>query len=143
MKHSFVRFILVGVVNTFVGLSFMYLFLHAAGLSYWISTFLGNSIGACVSYILNRKFTFKSRNSISKSAIRFIIVILCCYFISYNLGKNLVVWILKPYDFFSGKLIMDLSVLVSTGLYTVMNYLGQKLFVFPSKLTSVKRVDLE
>jgi putative flippase GtrA len=141
MKYSFIRFIIVGVVNTIVGLSFMYLFLHAAGLSYWISTFLGNSLGACVSYLLNRNFTFKSQNPVSKSAIRFIIVILCCYFISYDLGKNLVSWVFSSSDIFNGKLKTDFAVLVGTGMYTVLNYLGQKFFVFPSKKTRVKSVN--
>jgi putative flippase GtrA len=141
MKYSFVRFIIVGVVNTIVGLSCMYLFLHAAGLSYWIATFLGNSIGACVSYILNRKFTFKSESSVPKSAIRFIIVILCCYFISYDLGKNLVEWVLKSYAIFNEKLKVDLAVLVGTGMYTLLNYFGQKLFVFPKKDASLMSSD--
>jgi putative flippase GtrA len=143
MKFSFVRFIIVGIVNTIVGLSVMYLLLHALGLSYWMSTFLGNSIGACVSYTLNRNFTFNSQNSLPKSMIRFVIVILCCYFISYDLGKNLVVWLLKANDIFNPKLNTDLAVLVGTGLYTVLNYFGQKLIVFPTKNTKVKGVNLK
>jgi putative flippase GtrA len=143
MKYSFIRFIIVGIVNTIVGLSCMYLFLHAVGLSYWISTFLGNSLGACVSYFLNRNFTFKSQNSVTKSAIRFVLVILCCYFISYELGKNVVAWVLKSNAIFNKKLTTDLAVLVGTGLYTVLNYFGQKLFVFPNKKNKFKSVEIE
>lgn len=143
MKYSFVRFIIVGIVNTIVGLSCMYLFLHAVGLSYWIATFLGNSLGACVSYFLNRNFTFRSQNSVTKSAIRFVLVILCCYFISYDLGKNVVAWVLKSNAIFNEKLTTDLAVLVGTGLYTVLNYFGQKLFVFPNKKNKFKSVEIE
>jgi len=133
MKHSFVRFIMVGIVNTIVGLSAMYLFLHAFALSYWLSTFLGNSIGAIVSFYLNRSFTFKSENAVSKSAIRFMVVILCCYFISYDLAKNVVVLVLRNQSIIAVKWQTDLSILVGTGLYTILNYLGQKLFVFSKK----------
>jgi len=143
MKHSFVRFIIVGVVNTIVGLTCMYLFLHAVGLSYWISTFLGNSVGACVSFILNKNFTFQSQSSVIKSAIRFIIVILCCYFISYDLGKNLVTWVLKSNAIFNERLKTDLAILVGTGLYTILNYFGQKLFVFPNRKNKVESVEIE
>jgi putative flippase GtrA len=143
MKYPFVRFIIVGIVNTIVGLSCMYLFLHAVGLSYWIATFLGNSLGACVSYFLNRNFTFRSQNSVTKSAIRFVLVILCCYFISYDLGKNVVAWVLKSNAIFNEKLITDLAVLVGTGLYTVLNYFGQKLFVFPNKKNKFKSMEIE
>lgn len=130
MKYSFVRFIMVGVVNTVVGLSVMYLLLHLLGQSYWIATFVGNSIGAFVSFILNRNFTFKSQNSMSKSAVRFVIVILCCYFLSYEMGRSFVVDILKNNDFIPKNIQTDLSVLVGTCLYTLLNYFGQKLFVF-------------
>ncbi|MDR7235813.1 GtrA family protein [Neobacillus drentensis] len=133
MKYSFVRFIMVGVVNTVVGLSVMYLLLHALGQSYWIATFLGNSIGACVSFLLNRNFTFKSKDSVSKSAVRFIVVILGCYFISYEIGRSFVDWILKNYEFFSPVVKTDISVLIGTCLYTLLNYFGQKLFVFSKK----------
>ncbi|WP_256942646.1 GtrA family protein [Bacillus sp. OV166] len=63
-------------------------FFHAFGFSYWLSTFLGNTLGACVSYFLNRNFTFNTENSVTHSAFRFVIVILCCYFISFDLGKK-------------------------------------------------------
>lgn len=135
MKHSFVRFLMVGIVNTIVGLSFMYLFMHVVHLSYWFSTFLGNTIGACVSYILNRNFTFRNKGSVAKSAVRFIFVILVCYFISYGLAKNIVLYLIGTNELFTDKLKTDVAVLVGTGLYTILNYLAQKLFVFSNKET--------
>jgi putative flippase GtrA len=38
----------VGIVNTFIGLFFMFFFLNVVGVSYWVSTFRGNTIGACI-----------------------------------------------------------------------------------------------
>lgn len=130
MKYTFFRFILVGIVNTIVGLTVMYLLLHGAGLSYWMSTFLGNSIGACVSFFLNRSFTFKSDDSVLKGMIRFVAVILLCYFLSYSIGKNLVQWLLINNHSITSTVKTDLAVFISTSLYTVLNYLAQKLFVF-------------
>jgi putative flippase GtrA len=133
MKFTFVRFIMVGLVNTMVGLSVMYLLLHGLGLSYWISTFLGNSVGACVSFFLNRRFTFNSDVSVLTGLFRFIVVILICYLISYSLGDSLVQLLLNNNDTFTSKVKTDLAVLISTFLYTVLNYLSQKLFVFSHK----------
>ena len=133
MRFTFVRFLIVGVANTLVGLSMMYLFLHLGGLSYWMSTFLGNSIGACVSYFLNRRFTFKSDHSVSKSMIRFVATILFCYFISYNIGEHFIQWLLQNNPTFTSSVKTDIAVLTSTLLYTILNYLCQKLFVFPKK----------
>src|SRR5213080_3970448 len=99
MNHSFIRFLLVGVINTVVGLSAMYLFLHGFSWSYWASTFIGNIIGACVSYFLNRTFTFKSSAAVGKSMFRFTIVILVCYFISYYLGEKIALYLFSQLSF--------------------------------------------
>ncbi|PEL13723.1 GtrA family protein [Bacillus sp. AFS017336] len=143
MNRTFFRFIAVGVLNTIVGLSAIYLLLHLLGLSYWWSTFLGNTIGACVSYLLNRKFTFKSQSSVSKSVPLFIIVILASYFIAYNLGAKIIDFSLSNTDFISDKMKTDLAVLISTGLYTIVNYFGQKMFVFHNKRENENLVDEE
>lgn len=136
MNHSFVRFLLVGVMNTIVGLSSMYLFLHGFSFSYWASTFLGNIIGACVSYVLNRIFTFKSNADVGKSMLRFTIVILVCYFISYYLGEKLALYLFSQFTFLGTKYAQDAAVLFGTGIYTITNYLGQRLFVFQQRLDS-------
>ncbi|MBV7505771.1 GtrA family protein [Bacillus sp. sid0103] len=135
MKFTFVRFIMVGMVNTMVGLSVMYLLLHGPGLSYWMSTFLGNSVGACVSFFLNRRFTFRSDVSVLNGLLRFVMVILICYFISYTMGENLVQWLLVNNDTITSRVKTDLAVLISTFLYTMLNYLSQKLIVFHKRGT--------
>jgi len=121
--NTFIRFLLVGLMNTIVGLSSIFLFLHAVGLSYWLSTFLGNSVGAIVSYLLNRRFTFNSNATFGRSIPLFILVILSCYFLSYSASKFIVGFILLPYT-------NEIAVLLGTGLYTMLNYFGQKHIVF-------------
>lgn len=132
MSFTFFRFLLVGVANTILGLSVIYLLLHLVGLSYWMSTFLGNSVGAMMSYYLNRRFTFRSKNAVSKSFILFVVVTLLCYVVSYSIGMNLVEWLLGNSNSLKSGIKTDLAVLISTGLYTILNYLGQKWLVFSS-----------
>ncbi|XJZ28267.1 GtrA family protein [Bacillota bacterium Lsc_1132] len=136
LQHSFVRFLLVGVVNTIVGLSAMYFFLHGLSFSYWTATFLGNIIGAIVSYFLNRSFTFNSSTAVGKSIFRFATVILICYFLSYYLGEKLALAVLNQLSFISKKYASDAAVLFGTGIYTITNYLGQRMFVFKEKSAS-------
>jgi putative flippase GtrA len=121
---------MVGILNTIVGLSIMYALLHLVGLSYWISTFIGNMIGAAVSYFLNKMFTFRSRNAHLSSVFRFVLVIGLCYFLSYFIGIRVVKWGLSYLQINSNRTIQDLGILVGTGLYTILNYFGQKFFVF-------------
>ncbi|MFT4414459.1 GtrA family protein [Fredinandcohnia humi] len=133
LGHSFVRFLLVGVVNTIVGLSFMYLFLLVFQFNYWASTFMGNAIGAVVSYFLNKRFTFQSNVPMGSSMIRFVLVIVGCYLLSYKVGLDMTGWILAKVNFLPNDYIDEVAVLVGSGLYTITNYAGQRFFVFPKK----------
>jgi putative flippase GtrA len=133
MKNTFIRFILVGVANTIIGLSVMFLLFHSLALSYWMATFLGNTVGACVSYCLNRSFTFRSKTSVSKSLVRFVGVILFCYLVSFYIGKQAVHLMLAQIHIFSDAVSTDFAILVSTCLYTILNYSLQKFIVFREK----------
>ncbi|MDC3418509.1 GtrA family protein [Aquibacillus salsiterrae] len=133
ITKQFSRFLVVGIINTVVGLSTMFLLLHLQ-LNYWVSTFVGNAVGACVSYFLNRTFTFNSTVSIHKSIVRFLVVIGACYFIAYYVGIQLatsVIWKLANLPLAHAEVV---AVLLGTGLYTVLNFLGQRTFVFDHRL---------
>ncbi|WP_423799527.1 GtrA family protein [Neobacillus sp. SAB-20_R2A] len=130
MKYSFIRFLIVGVINTIVGLTTMYVLLNGFRFSYWWSTLLGNIVGAGVSFILNRNFTFKNDSAIGGSLVRFVMVIGICYFVSYSLGLKLAIWLLEKLPVVPKEFAKDLAVLLGTGIYTILNYLGQKHFVF-------------
>ncbi|WP_404332637.1 GtrA family protein [Mesobacillus maritimus] len=128
--NSFFRFLLVGVVNTIIGLSIMFILLNLLGWMYWLATLVGNCIGAGVSYVLNRSFTFNSNVTGSKGIPKFFLVILSCYFLSYFIGGVVAESIhhsSQPFSFISKD---ELAILVGTVLYTLTNYLGQKSFVF-------------
>ncbi|WP_078411703.1 GtrA family protein [Priestia abyssalis] len=130
MNHSFLRFLFVGLLNTFIGLSVMYMLLHAAHFSYWFSTFSGNFAGACVSYALNRSFTFRSKKSIRHTVYRFFGVIGTCYFLAYFVGIRSAFWVIEKLADLPVIYVEDLAILFGTALYTVLNYIGQKQFVF-------------
>lgn len=129
-NNTFIRFLLVGFINTFVGLTVIYLLLNVFDLSYWISTFIGNSIGAIVSYLLNKSFTFNSNAGHLHSVVKFILVIVACYFISYWSSLFFTTIALSNVGYNHASLEHNIAILVGTGLYTFLNYLGQKYIVF-------------
>jgi putative flippase GtrA len=133
--NSLVRFLLVGVVNTFIGLVLMFFLLNVAGLSYWTSTFTGNAIGACFSFLLNRTFTFKSNVSFHKGLPRFFVIILICYFSAYFCSEKLLEWTNQFY-LLSTYTKENASIILGSTLYSMSNYLGQKYFVFKSIKTA-------
>jgi putative flippase GtrA len=128
--NRFTRFLLVGVVNTLTGLSIIFVLLNVFGFSYWSSTFIGNGVGAMVSYVLNRTFTFNSQIDFTKGVPKFITVILVCYFLSYSLSDFLadgVYYLYNTIPFINEE---EFAILFGTGMYTVGNYFGQRNFVF-------------
>ncbi|SEM54476.1 GtrA family protein [Paenibacillus sp. OV219] len=129
-EKPFIRFLLVGGLNTLVGLSITYVLLHICNFSYWGATITGNSTGAIFSYVMNRTFTFKSRASMPRSILRFAFVILCCYFLSFYLGLLLANRMEAIWSNHIGTIVKDAAVVISTGIYTITNYFGQKLIVF-------------
>jgi putative flippase GtrA len=129
--NSFFRFILVGVINTCIGISVIFIVMNIFHFGYWSATFIGNTIGAAVSFILNRNFTFQNKSSIGGSSIRFIAVILISYFGAYAISEqimNLTYRQIVP-NILSNK---ESSVLLGSFLYTTANYFAQKHFVFTS-----------
>ncbi|BFT75210.1 hypothetical protein PAENIP36_66520 [Paenibacillus sp. P36] len=113
-----------------VGLSASFAFFNVLHLNYWLSTFAGNTLGAIVSYTLNRTFTFRSKASVGSSWWKFAIVILSCYGLSYSCSLLLaeaagVLWPELRADWLHNG-----AILVGNGLYTIGNYLGHKYFTF-------------
>ncbi|UFT99743.1 GtrA family protein [Radiobacillus kanasensis] len=125
----FTRFMAVGVVNTIVGVSFMY-GLYYLGLSYWVATCIGNGLGACVSYGLNRSFTFRSDKPVKQSILPFFLVIGICYVLAYSISIGLVTELLSVVNLFSVNRVEDIAIIVGAGIYTLLNFVGQKRFVF-------------
>ncbi|MFE5320232.1 GtrA family protein [Paenibacillus sp. NPDC056579] len=133
LQHSFVRFLMVGVFNTLVGLGTSFLLFNLLDLGYWPATFLGNTIGAIVSYVLNKKFTFRSEVSVKNSWWKFMLVILCCYGVSYGVSNWLGQVVLRMLPHVKPVWVHNAAILVGSGLYTISNYFGHKYFTFRSR----------
>ena len=127
---TFMKFVIVGVINTVVGTAIMFVFYNVFHLSYWISSASNYFFGSICSYILNKHFTFQYNEQGWASLFRFTINIIICYLLAYGLAKPLIHWILSG----STKSIQEnISMLLGMCLFIVFNYLGQRFFAFKSK----------
>ena len=120
---QFIRFLGVGVINTAVGTGTMFLLYNVFGAGYWISSASNYIVGSIVSYILNKKFTFKNQDSNKKTIIKFIVGIAVCYGIAYGIAKPLVHTLLSGQ---SQTVADNVAMLVGMGLFVIINYLSQK-----------------
>ena len=87
---TFLRFIVVGIINTIIGYTIIMLLFHLISLSYTLSYFLSYIVGIIISFFLNRKFVFFSQNKKLKEFIKFLFAFIVSYSTSY-LGLYLIV----------------------------------------------------
>ena len=123
---SMLKFLLVGVGNTLLSTVLMF---ALEGLGYWPSTAIAYVAGAVMSFFLNRRFTFHSQEKLGRSAVKFAVNVAVCYVVGYGLAKVLVPIPQQP-NAVPVIWVERLSKLVGMGLYTVLNYFGQRFFAF-------------
>lgn len=126
-RGQLARFISVGILNTLVGTAVMFCMYNVFGCSYWVSSAANYILGSILSFVLNRTFTFRHKGSIAGSGVRFVVNIAACYFIAYGTAKPLVFAMLETS---SERLGENIAMLAGMCIFTGLNYLGQKFFVF-------------
>ena len=126
IDSSIPKFLRVGVGNTRLSMFLMFLL---EGLGYWPSTAIAYVAGAVMSFFLNRHFTFHSQEKLGRSAVMFAVNVAVCYVVGYGLAKVLVPIPQQP-NAVPVIWVERLSKLVGMGLYTVLNYFGQRFFAF-------------
>lgn len=122
LHHTFVRYGLVGLFNTAIGLGSIYIAMTVLGLGYAPANALGYSIGILASFALNRNWTFASRETRSTiQFVKFVLVLGVAYFCNL-----LAVALLVPS--FSRHPIVAQA--LGTVPYVMIGYLGSKYFAF-------------
>ena len=127
---TMLRLVLVGMVNTLFGMTIMFVLYNVFGVSYWWSSAANYFFGSILSYVLNKRFTFKHKGHVVSSALRFTLSIVICYVIAYSIAKPLMMWMLSGY----GKAVQEnVAMVVGTVLFTILNYFGQRFFAFDER----------
>jgi putative flippase GtrA len=119
--HAFVRFLLVGLLNTAVGYAVILGLQYGIGMDRRLANVGGYLIGGMVSYVLNRRYTFASERAHAQALPRFALAALACF------GLNLAVL-----EFASGVLALPGAVAqaLAIGSYTVAFYAVSRCQVF-------------
>lgn len=140
------KFLLVGVINTLVGTGVMFLFYNLCGFNYWFSTASNYIVGSIVSYLLNKYYTFQSKTNSFESIVKFVINISICYLVAYGAAKPFVYWIcdilrenVATFSFLNAKWCDNLAMIAGMGIFVVLNYFGQRFFVFRGKTDEGER----
>jgi putative flippase GtrA len=121
IDHAFLRFLIVGVVNTLLGYGVIMFLSVRVGASPIVANISGYVIGGVCSYFLNHGFAFASRQMHMFAVPRFVLTWVLCYLL------NLVVLLTCLSTF---NLPANLSQALSVIIYTVAFYMASRSFVF-------------
>lgn len=122
-----IKFIIVGIANTILGTTIMFVLYNVFSASYWVSSACNYIFGSIFSYFLNKYFTFQYHKRSWKIVAKFILNIAFCYLIAYGVAKPLV------YLMLSGASVTmqeNIAMLVGMVIFVTLNYFGQRLFAF-------------
>lgn len=122
-----IHFGIVGVINTMMGWAIMFVLYNLIHMSYWLSTGISYFIGSIFSYNANAKLTFKVEDRDRWLIWRFAINIIICYFIAFAVAQPLVAYVLSSQP---AVIVDNVAMIVGMGLFVIMNFFGQKFFVF-------------
>ena len=145
---KFLKFILVGILNTLVGMGLQFVFYNVFGWDKYdwgvvLASLIGNIIGSVVSYFLNKYFTFKNKEKGWKPVLRFALNIAVCYAIAYLLVSPLVSWVSTAnhwslFGWSIEKFAGNLYLAVGACTFVACNYIGQRFFAFREKKETTK-----
>ena len=129
LHRELLTFLVVGVFNTLFGMGIMFVLYNVFACSYWVSSFCNYFFGSILSYFLNKHFTFNYQGTDWRSIVKFALNIVVCYFIAYSLALPLTHYALESLNLTTA-VVENVAMLVGTILFMLINFLGQKFFVF-------------
>lgn len=114
------RFLLVGIVNTLVGLTFIFAAKGIFGMGDIAANALGYGIGLLTSFSLNRSWTFRHNGPVVRAIVAFLMV----QAVAYSLNLACVLGMIE-YGIYS-----YLAQALGMPPYIVISYLGSRYFAF-------------
>jgi len=119
-----VKYGLVGISNTLITLAIIFVFMKLFNFSYIISNAAGFLFGFINSFILNRMWTFKSKNSMGRESIFYILIFAVCYMLQLILLVVLKEKLqIKP----------EYAQIIAIVFYSILNFSGNKFITFKNK----------
>ena len=121
---TLLKFLLVGVANTLVGLSAIYFAMYFLQLGIVPANAFGYSIGILLGFALNKTWTFSSHGRVVPAFLRYLLVLAVAY------GANLATVLFANSHFNLNPYIAQALGIIP---YTVIGYLGSRYFAFPKQ----------
>lgn len=128
IDKSIPKFLLVGVGNTLLSMAVTYTLYNALGVAPVISSAVAYVAGAVMSFFLNRYFTFQSDGNFWWTALKFALNVAVLWTVTTPFLQPWLASVLTRH--LPIRWADNLALLFCMGLYTVLNYFGQRFFAF-------------
>lgn len=115
-----IRFLFVGILNTFSGLAAIFLGKALLGLSDIIANISGYGLGLLISFSLNKNWTFQYKGNGNTAFVRFLLVIIIAY------CSNLTTVLIFIHFGVNSYVSQALGIIP----YTIISYFGSQNYVF-------------
>jgi len=117
---QFIKYCMVGVLNTLVTLGVIYICKSLLGWNLYVSNALGYVCGVINSFLCNKQWVFHSNGSYSREAMKFVLGFALCYAL-----QLWVVWMLTESQF--GRLNFNILGIILSG-YGIATLLGNVVY---------------
>lgn len=131
---QFVKFIMVGVLNTGLTLIIIYLCKSVLGINEYVSNLVGYVAGVINSFLWNKNWVFKVKNHLLRQAAVFLLGFGICYLLQLLVVFWItdctpygdMTWTIESYTI-SG---YGIATIVGMGVYTVANFIYNRVVTF-------------
>lgn len=138
LDRALLYYVIVGVLNFSFCTALMFVLYNVFHVSEHIAQIVNYSLGSLIWYLSCRYLIFPGHRSDLRQLLRFLLEVLVCYLLSYYVIAPLVGRVLLQWEqvlnFFSfggeAKISGNCEMTVGLIAYAVLNYFGQRYFVF-------------
>lgn len=132
--RQFLRFVIVGVINSLVTLVVIFVCKSILDINEWVSNAIGYVAGVINSFIWNRNWVFHSSKKAGSEALKFCIGFLVCYGLQFlctwmltePMGLGEITWTIIGFTF-SGYAV---ATLFGMCVYTIANFIFNRVVTF-------------
>ena len=130
---QFVKFCLVGAMNTLVTLCTIFICKSLIGVNEYIANALGYIIGVINSFLWNKQWVFHSQGRISREAVRFAIGFATCYSLQLITVIALNTSSFGEIELDTGLMVVSgygLATIIGCAVYTIFNFIYNRFVTF-------------
>ena len=147
VDRTLAYYLIIGVLNFIFCTGIMFVLFNMCGFSEHIAPIVNYALGSLIWYLSCHYILFRDSKTTWQGVLRFVIEVFVCYILSYYvIAQPVSAWLLKNHSiesFFdfggAAKTVGNCEMTVGSIVYAIINYFGQRYFVFTERFEYHRR----